>query len=77
MMSDKQKVETCLYNKQIFREAVYDVDACILENGEDINNIRYSNDKGISADSLKGLQSLMKRVTKVSHKHGLERNTRK
>ena len=66
-----------LYSEFIFREALQDVEAGILLNGEHLNNIRYADDTVIFADSLASLQLLMDRVTACSRKYGLEINTSK
>lgn len=66
-----------LYSEYIFREALQDIEAGILLNGERLNNIRYADDTVIFADNLASLQLLMDSVTSYSRQYGLEINTKK
>lgn len=64
-------------SEYIFSEALQDIEAGNLLNGERLNNIRYANDTVIFADNLASLQLLMDRVTSYSRQYGLEINTNK
>ena len=66
-----------VYSEEIFREALHEVNAGILLNGEYINNIRYSDDTVICADSIEGLQELMNNVVDASKNYGLTLNPKK
>uniref|UniRef100_A0A8D8SMX4 Craniofacial development protein 2 n=1 Tax=Cacopsylla melanoneura TaxID=428564 RepID=A0A8D8SMX4_9HEMI len=66
-----------VYSEHILKEALQDMEAGILLNGERINNIRYADDTVIFADSFESLQNLMDRVTLYSRKYGLDVNISK
>ena len=52
--------------KGIYREALDECYVGISMNGERMNNIRYTNDTVIFADSLERLRQLMNRVTEAA-----------
>lgn len=59
-----------LYSEQIFKEALEELDAGILVNGERLNNLRYADDTVAFADSPEALQKIMDRVVATSMKYG-------
>lgn len=66
-----------LYAEQIFNEALENIEAGILINGEKLNNIRYADDTVVFADTLEGLQELIDKITTSSQKYGLDINASK
>lgn len=66
-----------VYSKRLFKQALEVYDEGILINDECLNIIRYADDAVVFADSLKGLQTLMTRLTEISQYYELDLNTKK
>lgn len=61
----------------MFKEVLEVVNEGISINGTVVNNLRYANDTILLADSRKGLQVIVDRITKYREIYGMPLNTKK